>query len=285
MTHDTCAPGISGGHALPGVPGGHHRSFAAPTPRGCAVSRTVVKAHDSRSVAESIESVAESLESYARDRLAESDFFADLSAGRIHPENVRDVFGQYYLWRNRFHRWFGVCVARTAPFGDALNVPRILGELIACLAQEITGDHHELALSFLSALGIDDPARITVLPVTDAYAKSFLHCYSSADRTGDEALAALAGRELAVPSRNKIIISALLEHYGVTSGLEFFSLHANLEAEHSRGLWEALADEAGTDGRLLVDAARLEIWEHITFWDDVYSAIRGSLARPTAEGK
>jgi hypothetical protein len=220
----------------------------------------------------------ESLESYARDRLVESDFFADLSTGRIGPESIRDVFGQYYLWRNRFHQWFGICVARTAPFGDAPNVSRILGEIIGCLAQEIADDHHGLALSFLSALGIDDPADITVLPVTDAYAKSFLHCYSSADRTGDEALAALAGWELAVPARNEIIMDALAGHYGMTSGLELFSPHASLDAERFGALWEALAAEARTDGRLLADAARLEIWEHVTFWDDVYSAIRGSLA-------
>jgi len=234
-----------------------------------------VKSSDSRAL-------TEGLESYARDRLAESDFFADLSAGRMRPESIRDVFGQYYLWRNRFHRWFGVCVARTAPFGDAPNVSRILREIIGCLAREIADDHHGLAVSFLSALGIDDPAGITVLPVTDAYAKSFLHCYSSADHTGDEALAALAGRELAVPARNEIIISALAGHYGITSGLELFSLRASLEAGRFRALWEALADEARTERRLLADAARLEIWEHITFWDDVYSAIGGSLARPAA---
>ena len=223
--------------------------------------------------------MAEIIESYALDCLAESDFFADLSAGRIQLETLRDVFGQYYLWRNRFHRWFGVCVARTAPLGDALNVPRILAELIACLGQEITGDHHGLALSFLGALGIDDPARIRALPETDAYAESFVRCYFSADRSGDEALAALAGRELAVPSRNKIIISALPEHYGVTSGLEFFTLPASLEAQPFRVLWEVLAREASTDSRQLIDAARLEIWEHVTFWDDVYSAIR----RPAAQ--
>ena len=234
-----------------------------------------VKSPDSRVV-------AESLESYAEDRLAESAFFTDLSAGRMHAEDVRDVFGQYYLWRNRLHRWFGVCVARTAPLGDAPNVSRILGEIIGCLAQEIADDHHGLALSFLSALGIDDPGGITVLPVTDAYARSFLHCYSSADRSGDEAVAALAGRELAVPSRNEIIIRALADRYGVTSGLDLFSPHASLEAERFRALWEALADEARADARLLADAARLEIWEHITFWDDVYSAIRGARAVPAA---
>jgi pyrroloquinoline quinone (PQQ) biosynthesis protein C len=217
--------------------------------------------------------VSESLESYARDRLAESDFFLDLSAGQIQPGCVRDVFGQYYLWRNRFHRWFGMCVARSAPFGDARNVPRVIGELISCLEQEIKGNHHGLALSFLAALGVEDPACIAALPVTESYAESFLRCYSSADRTGDEALAALAGRELVAPGRNEIIISALSGHYGVTSGLEFFSVHTDLEAEHFRVLWEALVHDTKADPRRLIEAARVEIWEHITFWDDVYFTI------------
>jgi pyrroloquinoline quinone (PQQ) biosynthesis protein C len=155
-------------------------------------------------------------------------------------------------------------------------VPSVLCELIACLEQEIKGDHYGLALSFLAALGIGDPAHITALPVTDAYAESFLRCYFPADRSGDEALAALAGRELVGPSRNRIIISALPEHYGVTSGLEFFNLHTDLEAEHFRVLWEVLARDSRTDARRLIDAARLEIWEHITFWDDVYSAVLGT---------
>lgn len=217
--------------------------------------------------------VSESLESYARDRLAESDFFLDLSAGQVQPGHVRDVFGQYYLWRNRFHRWFGLCVARSAPFGDARNAARVIGELIACLEQEIKGNHHGLAVSFLAALGVEDPARIAALPVTESYAESFLRCYFSADRTGDEALAALAGRELVAPGRNEIIISALSKHYGVTSGLEFFSLHTDLEGEHFRVLWEALAHDTKADPQRLIEAARLEIWEHITFWDDVYFTI------------
>ena len=155
--------------------------------------------------------VSGSLESYVCNRLAESDFFSGLSAGRISPRHVREVFGQYYLWRNRFHRWFGVCIAKCAPFGDArnaLNAPLVLGELITCLTGEIKGSQQELALSFLSALGVDDPAGITALPVTDAYAASFVHCYLPADRTADEALAALVGRGLAVPSCNTIIIGS-----------------------------------------------------------------------------
>lgn len=218
---------------------------------------------------------AESLEAYTGNLLAESRFFSDLSTGAARLEQVRDVFGQFYLWRNRFHRWFGLCVAKSSPFGESFNVPLVLGELVACLEQEIKEDHHGLAKSFLFALGISDPAHIPALAVTDSYADSFLRCYSPANRSGDEALAALAGRELAGPSRNRIITRALSEHYGVASGLEFFDLHESIEVGHFRVLWDALIVGTKVSQRKLLEAARMEIWEHITFWDDVYSAVPG----------
>ena len=228
--------------------------------------------------------VSVSLESYVRDRLAESDFFSGLSAGEIPPGQVRDVFGQFYLWRTRFHRWLGVCVAKSAALGDALSAQRALGELTACLAQEVSGDRRGLATSFLAALGIGDPAGIAALPVTSAYAESFLRCYFPADRPGDEALAALAGRGLVVPVRNSIITSALPEHYRVTSGLELFRPDADLEAMHFQVLWEALAADREADSEKLVEAARLEIWEHVTFWDDVYSVVLTEDAPVTVPG-
>jgi len=219
------------------------------------------------------QAVSEGLEAYVGNLIAESNFFSDLSTGRAAPEDVRGVFCQYYLWRNQFHRWFGMCVAKSAPFGKALNVPSILGALVTCLEQEIKEDHHGMALSFLAALGIEDPSRITALPVTDAYAESFLRCYSPANRSGDDALAALAGRELAVPGRNAIIVGSLPKYYGITSGLEFFGLHTAIEVAHFRALWEAMTCDHKADIGRLIEAARLEIWEHITFWDDVYTAI------------
>ena len=109
--------------------------------------------------------------------------------------------------------------------------------------------------------------------MTSAYAESFLRCYISADRSGDEALAALAGRELVVPHRNAIIATALPRHYGVTTGLGLFSEPADPGTDHFPGLWEALANAANADPESLTEAARMEIWEHVTFWDDVYFTI------------
>jgi hypothetical protein len=220
-------------------------------------------------------SVSENLESYASVRLAESSFFSALAAGEVHPDHIRMVFSQYYLWHSRLHRWFGVCVAKSPPFDEALNVPRVLDGLIAFLRHEISRDHHRSALAFLGALGISDPSRIKALPVTNSYAESFLHCYSADNHSGDEALAALSGQALIGPSRNRIIAGALPKYYGVTSGLEFFGLDRDRETRYFRALWQAMVrDQKGDTGRL-IEAATLEIWEHITFWDDVYYAILG----------
>jgi hypothetical protein len=51
------------------------------------------------------------------------------------------------------------------------------------------------------------------------------------------------------------------------------TLHNTIEVEHFRVLWEAIVDDHKADSRRLIEAARLEVWEHITFWDDAYSAI------------
>src|SRR5215468_11252834 len=94
---------------------------------------------------------SESLGGYARDRLAESVFFSDLSAGRAHPGHVRDVFGQYCLWLSHFHRWFGVCVAKSCPAGDEPGPPLAVAPLIACLERQVTENNRGRAASFLAA--------------------------------------------------------------------------------------------------------------------------------------
>jgi pyrroloquinoline quinone (PQQ) biosynthesis protein C len=90
-------------------------------------------------------------------------------------------------------------------------------------------------------------------------------------RSGEEALAALAGREIVAPTRNRLTINALSQHYGIASGLEFFNLHEELEIEHFKSLWGALVKSYSADAKLLVEAARTEIRMHVAFWDAIYN--------------
>ncbi len=205
--------------------------------------------------------------------LAESTFFSGLKQGSHSIERVRAVFSQYYLWRNRFHWWFGVCIAKSPAFATAAPTEYILSELIEHIGEEIEGDHHGMCKKFLHHLGVTDTAAIKPLPITTAYSTSFIDRYMRPEKGGEEALAALAGRELVTPTRNRISIDALSQHYGIKEGLEFFSLHEELEVEHFKGLWDAVTRDYQGNVRGLVENAREEITLHVKFWDDLAAAL------------
>ena|SRR5437763_4377884 len=217
--------------------------------------------------------VAAELTDHVERALGESVFFRGLGEGKHSLDHLRRVFSQYYWWRNRFHRWFGVCIAKSEGFGTRAPIEFVLTELIEHIEQEITGNHHGLAQRFLQRLGVTDCLSIRPVAVTSAYTDSFIERYACSDRTGEEALAALAGREMVAPRRNRITIDALGQAYGIRDGLEFFSLHEELEEEHFKGLWEAVSRYVDHGLDRLVLAAKDEISGHLRFWDDVSAAL------------
>lgn len=203
-----------------------------------------------------------------------SVFWRAFSAGEVPLDQLQAVFLQYYLWRNAFHRWFGVCIARSPAFNSGMDTEYILRTLCEHIDEEIQGDHHGLISRFLKALGADDLPGVRPLPLTVRYIDHFAETYMAPDRTSEEASAALAGRELVAPKRNLMTIQALQEKYGIHEALDFFHLHAELEFEHFLGLWGAVAAQSEQDRRL-VEAAKDEIVRHVQFWDDVYAATTG----------
>lgn len=204
--------------------------------------------------------------------LENSAFWKSFTRGELPLAQVRKVFEQYYLWRNTFHRWFGVCIAKSPAFGSEADTEYILRELAEHIEEEVEGDHHGLAVQFLKALGIDEPHAILPLPHTTAYKEHFAELYLGSEHSGEEALAALAGRELVAPKRNRLTIDAFQQRYGISHALEFFHLHEELEVEHFRGLWDAVASQSAKD-RALVEAAKDQIVRHVRFWDDVSAAV------------
>jgi pyrroloquinoline quinone (PQQ) biosynthesis protein C len=221
---------------------------------------------------EALSAVAD-VTNHVNNSLAKSKFFAGLKRGTHSIEHVRAVFSQYYLWRNQFHRWFGVCIAKSPAFGTSAPIEYVLSELTEHIEEEIKGDHHGMCKTFLKHLGVTNLAAIKPLAITTAYCDSFITRYISPSKTGEEALAALAGRELVAPARNRISIDTLSANYSLTEGLEFFTLHEELEVEHFKGLWEAVTKDYPGDTDELVKAAKDEITLHVKFWDDVSAAL------------
>jgi pyrroloquinoline quinone (PQQ) biosynthesis protein C len=231
--------------------------------------------HDARSSATlGSQAVLDELTALVHQRLSDSPFWTAFTAGALPLAELRSVFSQYYLWRNGFHRWFGVCIVKSPAFGTPAPTDFILRELAEHIEEEVTGDHHGMCRRFMAAIGVPDVTAIEPLPVTLAYGDHFLRRYLTPEEPGERALAALAARELVAPERNRLTIEAFRDRYGITGGLEFFELHEELEREHFRGLWNAVVQAAPAEVDGLLGAARDEIVRHVAFWDDVAVACR-----------
>jgi len=154
-------------------------------------------------------------------------------------------------------------------------VPDVLRILVDHINEEIDGDHHGQCVDFLRALGVENWADIQPLPSTDRYCNSFLERFCSG-RSSQEALAALAGRETVAPKRNRIILDALSEHYNIRSGLNFLTLHEELELQHFVGLWSSITTGSlESESRCMLSACQ-EIRRHVEFWDVTLAQIAGT---------
>lgn len=100
---------------------------------------------------------------------------------------------------------------------------------------------------------------------TDSFEREYIHEGGSFE----EALAALAGRELVAPERNHITIECLSNLYDIKQGLSFFELHEELDVEHFKGLWNAVTKDYKGNPDILEKAAKKSIIEHISFLDNI----------------
>ena len=222
--------------------------------------------------------VSESLESYIRHLLAESDFVSGYSRpGQARREHVRDVFGQYYLWRNRFHRWVRRLRRQDRAVGEALNVStHALASSSPAWSRRSKEKRRAGDLVPQAALGIKErrgPRR--VIP-RDRHLRRVR--FRAADfrwtADGDRGARRPHGRELVGPSRNRIVVGALPEHYGVAC-----AWISPVLPRISRRNTSACVGGAGPrhqDGQPKAHRGRrLEIWEHIASRDGRSSAVGG----------
>ena len=76
---------------------------------------------------------------------------------------------------------------------------------------------------------------------------------------------------------NSRVVSESFESYAAAPGhvRDVFGQYYLWRNRFHRAMWRAIIRGSREDTERLIEAARLEIWEHITFWDDVYYAILG----------
>lgn len=207
------------------------------------------------------EAVTGSLQFFSRGRLSESPFFNDLQEGRIQWDDLKEIFGQFYFWRNALHRWFGLCIAKSPDYGKETDqaTTAALRSLTDLIIIDVV-DHFGLYKQFLDDIDVGT-ASLSPTKITTDYNDSFFVRFR--DRSFEEATSALAGRELLSSIRSNIISESLINKYGFDR-VEFWRAHEEPEEEHFRSMWDALT-QSYDNFEALEDAAREEIFEHVKY--------------------
>lgn len=173
-------------------------------------------------------------------RLLDHPFYKAWSAGELTVDDLRFYAGQYFRQVEAFPGYLSALADR------ALD-PEARRILLENLSDEVDDDHVGLWLRFAEALGApsDEVKGSTPEPETDRCVESFSN--GTETRSLAFGLGMLYGYESQTPAVAATKVEGLKSHYGIEGpATEYFTLHGELDVEHSRELVEAI-DRVATD--------------------------------------
>jgi pyrroloquinoline-quinone synthase len=199
-------------------------------------------------------------------RLLNHPFYATWTRGELTRPALDRYAEQYFHWVSAFPTFLSAIHSRCR---DIEARQAILENLID---EERGPDNHpELWLRFCDALGLnrDEVRGLTRLSETDEAIARYRRLCDLAPPAA--ALAALYAYESQQPAVMAAKRSGLVEHFGVETGLDYFSVHETLDVRHSaseRALIERLA--AQDDRPTIVHVVRVGLAATNTLLDGVY---------------
>lgn len=164
-------------------------------------------------------------------------FYTAWTNGTLTMDALRGYAGQYYKHVASFPRYLSAIHSRTADL-------KTRQYLLENLTDEERGDdnHPELWLRFAERLGADRDA-IQSAPssaATEACDAAFRSIVETASPKA--ALAALYAYESMVPAVAQSKIDGLKQHYGIEDGIEFFTVHLEVDEWHAEVARNLLQD-------------------------------------------
>lgn len=176
-----------------------------------------------------------SLDSAMHDfRLLDHPFYQAWADGTLSLEDLRYYSTQYFKQVENFPTVLET-LAERIPDDVARKI------VLDNLRDERDGDHPGLWIRFGEALGMkeDDLRSMPASAETDQCVRAFSDAAS--DMSLPFALGMLYGYESQTPEVAETKVRGLNDHYGIQGrGVEYFSLHGELDVEHANGLIEAL---------------------------------------------
>ena len=155
-------------------------------------------------------------------------FYTAWTRGELTMDALRGYAGQYYKHVASFPRYLSAIHSRTPDL-------KTRQYLLENLTDEERGDenHPELWLRFAERLGVkrEDVQAAAAQPETEQCDAVFQRIVRTASPTA--ALAALYAYESMVPAVSESKIDGLKQHYGIEDGIEFFSVHLEVDQWHA----------------------------------------------------
>jgi pyrroloquinoline-quinone synthase len=179
--------------------------------------------------------------------LLEHPFYQAWAAGTLTREDLSFYAGQYFRQVEAFPGYLE-SVAGKLPEGSAKTVVE------ANLRDEVEDDHPGLWLDFAEALG-DQRTETVSAPIEPETAGCVASFKDAAERRSSSfAMGMLYGYESQTPKVAETKIAGLKDFYGIEGdGVTYFSLHGELDVEHSNEMAAAI-ESIATNDKLAAEA-------------------------------
>lgn len=162
-------------------------------------------------------------------------FYRAWAEGRLTLEDLGTYAVQYWRQVEAFPGYLQTLAERLPAGSQARAVVE------ANLADERNDDHPGLWLSFARAVGVGEAEVRAGVPEPETAACVAAFSAAAAQGSPAFALGMIYGYESQTPAVAATKVEGLRSHYGVAQGLDYFTLHGELDVEHAAELGRALA--------------------------------------------
>jgi len=201
------------------------------------------------------------------DQLMERPYFTELRAGKLSMKRLQGWALQHYLHNQALLKGFALCMVKNG------HDPELFKYFLYQLNEEQY--HPDLAKKFGLAAGLQEEDFVNATPIFECLAHTSKTIHGMLLGSASENRASALVNETMVCRYSEEHIEALKKHYGLNDkAIQFFTVHAVADQEHTQMAAEIIAKHATTERqqRLVREAAGHMVRFKIAKFEGIYSA-------------
>jgi len=213
-----------------------------------------------------VDSVIEEIIQPGVDHLMALPYFTELRAGRLSTKRLQGWALQHYLHNVALLKGFALCMVKNS------HDPDLFKYFLYQMNEEQY--HPDLAKKFGLAVGLRDEDFQNATPVFECLAHTSKTIHGMLLGSASENRASALVNETMVCRYSEEHIGALTKHYGLNDKqIQFFTVHAIADQEHTAMASEVIAKHANTERQqeLVCEAARHMVRFKIAKFEGIYN--------------